>query len=130
MINKVQLLGRVGQDLELRKTDSGKSVCNISVATNRPGDKDGKPDWHRVVCWEKTAELAAEYLKKGDLVHIDGRIQYREWEKDDVKHTSTDIICERMTFVGGGKNSDPPSGSSEAPKKASQKKLAEEDIPF
>ena len=90
-VNKVILVGNLGQDPELRYTPSGAAVTNFSIATNEVWkDKDGnqqdRTEWHRVVLWTRLAEIAGEYLKKGSKVYIEGRLQTRSWEdKEGVK---------------------------------------------
>ncbi len=103
-LNQVTLCGRLGADPELKTTPSGKQVCTFSVATD-DGTKDVKrTSWHRITCWEKTAEVAAKFLTKGREVLITGRIQYSESEKDGVKKYWTDIIAERVVFLSSGKD--------------------------
>lgn len=97
--NRVVLLGRLGQDPELRYTQNQKAVVTLSVATN---DQQGKTSWHRVIVWDKQAENCAKYLAKGREVLIEGRIDYRNWEdKQGQKRTTTEIIAQSVQFVGG-----------------------------
>ena len=93
-INKIHLVGRLGQDPDIRNTASGKKVVNISVATKY---KD-KTSWHRAVCWGPNADFVSEYLHKGDLIYLDGRMDYREWtDQSDVKRTSAEIVVQQIT---------------------------------
>ena len=106
-VNKVILLGNLGNDPEIKYTQGGMSIGTLSVATTfSRKDKDGnfqeKTEWHRVKLFGKTAEVAGEYLKKGRQVYIEGRIEYGSYEKDGVKHYTTDIIGEDMQMLGGG----------------------------
>jgi len=106
-INKVILVGNLGNDPELKYTQGGTPVCTLSLATTRAyKDNSGqlveKTEWHRVKLWGKTAEVAGEYLKKGRQVYIEGRIEYGSYEKDGVKHYTTDIVGEDMQMLGGG----------------------------
>ena len=108
-VNKVIVLGRLGQDPEMRVTQSNQQVCTLSVATSEAWNKDGKKEerteWHRVVLWGKQAELAAKYLKKGRNVYIEGRLQTRSWDDaSGQKRYSTEIIANQMVFVDGGGN--------------------------
>lgn len=119
MINTITLVGRLGRDPELKTTGSGKSVCNFSLATNAMKDQT---DWHNITCWEKTAEIANNYLKKGSLCGIEGRLTYESWEKDGVKHTKAVVIANRLTLIGGKDESSP----QDAPKAA----VVDDDIPF
>ena len=106
-INKAILIGNLGADPELRYTGSGTAVCNFNVATNESyKDRDGnlveKTEWHRVVAWDRLAEICAEYLKKGRQVYIEGSIQTRQWEDQDgnTKYT-TEIKAREMQMLGG-----------------------------
>src|SRR6478672_8474779 len=106
-INKVILVGNLGNDPETKYTQGGMAITTLSVATTSSRkDKEGnfqeKTEWHRVKLFGKTAEVAGEYLKKGRQVYIEGRIEYGSYEKDGVKHYTTDIIGEDMQMLGGG----------------------------
>lgn len=105
-VNKVLLLGNVGQDPEVRTTASGTKVARISLATNRvfndrSGQRQEKTDWHRVVCWDKTAEIVEKYVKKGDRLYVDGRIEYSQ--SDDGQGGTrywTDIVAREIVLLG------------------------------
>ena len=106
-VNKVILLGNLGNDPDVKYTQGGMAIATLSVATtNSRKDKDGnyqeKTEWHRVKLFGKTAEVAGEYLKKGRQVYIEGRIEYGSYEKDGVKQYTTDIIADEMQMLGGG----------------------------
>ena len=107
-INKVILIGTLGRDPEVRYTPSGSAVCNISLATTRnwknkdSGDKVEETEWHRVVFYDRLAEIAGEYLKKGRPVYVEGRLKTRKWQdKDGVEKYTTEIIAEQMQLLGG-----------------------------
>lgn len=106
MINKVILIGNIGRDPELRYAADGGAVCNLSVATSetwkdKQGEKQEKTEWHRVVYFGKTAEIAGEYLKKGSQVYVEGKLQTRKWQdKDGQDRYSTEIVGERMQMLG------------------------------
>jgi len=111
-VNKVMILGRLGKDPEIKQSASGVVIANLSVATNELGPKDQSgqrqdiTEWHRVVLFNKTAELAQQYLKKGSRVYIEGRIQTRKWQGDDGQDRySTEIVGNEMQFVGGKEES-------------------------
>ena len=115
MLNKVTLIGRLGRDVELRQTQSGDSVANLSLATskkwkNKQGESQEKTEWHRVVMFGKLADIANSYLTTGSLVYIEGEIQTRSWEKDGEKKYSTEIVCAgftgNMTMLDGPKKDD------------------------
>ena len=106
-INKVILVGNLGNDPDVKYTQGGMAIATLSVATTSPRkDRDGnfqeKTEWHRVKLFGKTAEVAGEYLKKGRQVYIEGRLEYGSYEKDGVKHYTTDIIGDDMQMLGGG----------------------------
>lgn len=98
-MNSITIIGRLGQDPELKYTAAGKAVCNLSVAVDRR--QKGETDWFRVTAWEKQAELASEFLQKGRQVAIRGRMQSRQYEKDGQKLTAWDLVAEEIQFIGG-----------------------------
>src|SRR5678815_1858301 len=105
-INKVILVGNLGNDPETKYTQGGMAITTLSLATTSVRkDKDGqqieKTEWHRVKLFGKVGEIAGEYLKKGRQVYIEGRIEYGSYEKDGVKHYTTDIIGDEMQMLGG-----------------------------
>lgn len=106
-LNKAQIIGNLGADPEIRSTTSGVRVATLSVATSRSwtdrsGERQERTEWHRVVCWDKLAEICERYLKRGDRVYIEGRIEYRQWEGQDgqTKYT-TEIRAREMIMLGG-----------------------------
>ena len=107
-VNKVTLLGNVGKDPEIRYAPSGSAVCSVSIATTRKwkdksGEKKEETDWHRVVFYERLAEIAGEYLKKGSPVYIEGRLKYGKYtDKDGVERYTTDIVVSEMQLLGNG----------------------------
>ena len=100
MVNKVILVGNLGKDPESMKTKSEKTVCKFSLATTDGFGDNKKTSWHNITCWNKTADFCSQYLKKGDRVYIDGRIDYQEWEKDGVKHYRTEIVAFSVQSLG------------------------------
>ncbi|MEX2582147.1 MAG: single-stranded DNA-binding protein [Gemmatimonadota bacterium] len=106
-VNKAIILGNLGADPEIRSTSGGARVANISVATSRrwndrSGQQQEKTEWHRIVMWEKLADIAEKYLKKGDSVYIEGEIEYRSYEdKDGVTKYSTEIRARELVMLGG-----------------------------
>ena len=106
-VNKVILVGRLGRDPETRFTSGGQAVANFSVATDesykdRNGERQKRTEWHKIVVWGKQAEIAQQYLKKGSLVFIEGRIQSREWQdKEGQKRTSFEIVATNFRMLGG-----------------------------
>jgi single-strand DNA-binding protein len=107
-INKVILIGNLGRDPEVRYTPNGAAVCNVSVATTRnwkdknSGDKVEETEWHRVVFYDRLAEIAGEFLKKGRPVYVEGRLKTRKWaDKDGKDNYTTEIVAEQMQLLGG-----------------------------
>ncbi len=103
-INKVFLIGRLGKDPEVKYSEAGNPLCSMTLATDssykdRDGDVQKNTDWHRIVCFGKTAENCGKYLRKGSQVHVEGAIRYRSWEKDGQKHSITEIIAQNVTFL-------------------------------
>src|ERR1700693_5984175 len=107
-VNKVILIGNLGKDPELKHTGGGTAVATMTVATNeRFKDKNGewqdRTEWHNVVLWQRLAEIAAEYLKKGRSVYVEGRLQTRSWEdKQGQKRYTTEIVASDLVLLGGG----------------------------
>ena len=148
-LNKVQIIGRITQDIELKQTPNGQSVTTLSIATNRnwtdaSGTKQEQVEWHSVVLWGKTAELAGQYLRKWSKVYIEWRLQTRSWDgQDGTKRYKTEIVGEQMIMLDskndGGAHYDAPTSAPQdsnptpASKTKSPKKEEEisiEDIPF
>ena len=106
-VNKVILIGNLGRDPEIRYTQGGSAVCNLSLATtrsynNRNNERVEETEWHRVVVWGKQAEFCNQYLSKGRQVYIEGRLQTRNYEdKDGIKRYSTEVVADTVQFLGG-----------------------------
>jgi single-strand DNA-binding protein len=105
-INKVILVGRLGQDPELRYTQTGQAVCNFSVATpehwtDKNGQKNERVEWHKVVVWGKLSELCSQYLSKGRQAYIEGKLQTSQWEDEKGnKRYTTEILAQNVQFLG------------------------------
>ena len=116
-LNKVQLIGRLGQDPEIKYTDSGKNVANVSLATSetwkdQSGEKQEKTEWHKLVIWDRLATLAENYLKKGSQIYAEGSIQTRDYMKDDEKRYITEVKVYKIEFLSSmdsPSSIDPPS---------------------
>ena len=106
-VNKVILVGRLGRDPETRYTGGGQAVANFSMATDetykdKNGERQKRTEWHKIVVWSKLAEIAQQYLKKGSLLYLEGRIQTREWQdKEGQKRTTTEIVATNFRMLGG-----------------------------
>ena len=108
-LNKVQLIGRLGQDPEIKYTDSGKNVANVSLATSetwkdQSGENQEKTEWHKLVMWDRLATLAENYLKKGSQIYAEGSIQTREYMKDDEKRYITEVKVYKIEFLSSQDN--------------------------
>ncbi|MBN1396539.1 MAG: single-stranded DNA-binding protein [Bacteroidetes bacterium] len=138
-INKVILIGNLGQDPELRYTSSGVAVASFSMATGESWkDQDGnvqeKTQWHKLVAWRKLAEIVGEYLKKGSKVYIEGRIQYRSYDdKNGMKRDVTEIVVDQLLMLdsrgGGGQMNGSPAASAQQPAEESGADKVD-DLPF
>ncbi len=141
-VNKVIIIGNLGRDPEVRYTPNGSAVCNIGVATTRnwkakdSGDKVEETEWHRVVFYDRLAEIAGEYLKKGRSVYVEGRLKTRKWQdKDGAEKYTTEIIAEEMKMLGGregmggGADDGGGGGYSERPQPASRPAAAAKAAP-
>ena len=150
-VNKVILIGNCGRDPEVRYTPSGTAICNVSVATSSrrkdkaSGESIEDTQWHRVTFYDRLAEIAGEYLKKGRPVYVEGRLKTRKWQdKDGKDNYTTEVIADQMQLLGGreGAGTGPSGGGDEAPaprpsanKPAPAKSSAsfddmDDDIPF
>jgi single-strand DNA-binding protein len=150
-VNKVIILGRLGQDPELKYTPSGAAVCNFSLATTESwndkatGQKQERTEWHRIVVWGKLAELCNQYLSKGRQAFVEGKIQTRSWEdKDGNKRYTTEIAANTVQFIGGradagaatgydnsnNYNQAPASNDSPDYNVSTDANFASDDIPF
>jgi len=128
-VNKVILVGNLGQDPEGRFTPQGTAVTNLSVATNeswknQSGELQDRTEWHRVVMYGKMAETANEYMHKGQMVYIEGRLQTNEWEdKNQNKRKTTEIKCDNFTMLGRRSDTNTPSDNQ-------SEKVDDDDLPF
>ena len=140
-INKVILVGNVGKDPETRYMPNGKAVTNFSIATSdgwtdkQTGDKQERTEWHNVVLFEKLAEIASQYLRKGSQVYIEGSLRTRKWQDKEGKDRYTTEIVGREMQMLGGRSGSAGGGSSESSAPASSSPPADDggfddDIPF
>ena len=152
-VNKVILVGNVGNDPEVRYMPNGNAVANISIATSdtwkdkTTGDQQEKTEWHRVVFFNRLAEIVEQYVKKGSKLYVEGRLQTRSWEQDGVKRYSTEIVSNEMQMLdsrgGAGVGQDFGNQPEAAPAQQAQPQAAtqpqsapanfdnfDDDIPF
>ena len=106
-VNKVILVGRLGKDPEVRHLENGATVANFSLATSetykdrQTGERREQTEWHNVVLWRGLAEVAEKYVKKGDMIYVEGKLRTRSWEKDGVTRYTTEVVGDNMTMLGG-----------------------------
>ena len=101
MLNRIEIIGNVGKEPEMRFTPSGKPVTSFSVACNSKFGEKETTEWFNIVAWNKLAETCNQYLQKGQQVFVEGRLQTRTWEDNDgVKHYRTEVIANRVLFLG------------------------------
>jgi single-strand DNA-binding protein len=149
-VNKVILIGNLGRDPETRYSPDGAAITNVSLATtdtwkDKAGEKQEKTEWHRVVFFDRLAEIAGEYLKKGSQVYVEGRLQTRKWtDKEGNEKYTTEIRADRMQMLGsrqgmggGGGGADfedaparPAAAAKPAAKQAPNIADMDDDIPF
>jgi single-strand DNA-binding protein len=149
-VNKVILIGNVGSDPEIRYSEGGDPVANFSLATSetwndKNGEKQEKTEWHKIVIWRKLAEVVKEYVKKGDKLYLEGKLQTRQWDKEGTTMYTTEVQVFQMEMLGskegasgGGSNhakqsQSPPPGQGSTPNNspsASQAGIDEDDLPF
>ena len=139
-MNKVILIGRLGGDPELKYTSNGTAQALINLATSeRWKDSDGnqqeKTEWHRVIAWRRQAEFAGEWLKKGRLVCIEGKLSTRSWEKDGQKRYMTEVVADNITMLGskaegGGGDSKGTPPKQEEPPDNGDIMEDDDDLPF
>ncbi len=138
MVNRVFLIGRLGRDPEVRYTQSRTAVANFSLATSErwvdsEGNRQERTEWHRIVAFNKLGEICGQYLKKGRLVFIEGRLQTREWDdRDGNKRQTTEIIASNMQMLesrSAAENAD-AEGSGPQQRETMEVGITDDDIPF
>jgi single-strand DNA-binding protein len=144
-LNKVMLIGNLGNDPETRYTQGGAAVTSIGIATNetwkdkQTGEKQERTEWHNVTFFGRLAEVAGEYLRKGSKVYVEGRLRTNSWEKDGQKHYKTEIIASEMQMLDskgqgggapGGQQKPPPQRAAEPVSNADSIEDFDDDIPF
>jgi len=148
MVNKVILVGNLGRDPEMRSTQGGQPIASFSVATSRKfkdkeGNRQEQTEWHNVVCFGRQAEVAGQYLTKGKMIYVEGRLQTRSWDDKESgkKQYKTEIVCENFQMLGSRGESGSGGAGSGAGRDAGQNASAgdspdavqgfqDDDIPF
>lgn len=148
-VNKVILIGRLGKDPEVRNLDNGAVVANFSIATSESykdrttGEKKEITEWHNIVLWRGLAEISQKYLKKGDMVYIEGKLRTRSWEKEGVTRYTTEVVADNMTMLspksgggggggygGGGSEYSSPERTAENVRANASADTSTDDLPF
>ena len=146
-VNKVHILGNVGKDPEVRYTPSGAAVCNISVATSRKWtnketkEKQEETEWHRLAFYDRLAEVAGQYVKKGSSIYVEGRLKTRKWQDKEGKDMyTTEVIVGELQLLGDRKQGDAPAAPAARPASTQRPQQREapstgfdnmdDDIPF
>lgn len=141
-INKVILIGNLGADPEVKHLESGNAVANLPIATteyyrDKDGNRQERTEWHRIVLWRRLAEIAEQYLHKGDQIYIEGRLQTRSYEKDGVTKYITEVVGNNMTMLGKKSSSGEQqsaaasSGAQESsPQEGQAEEAGDDDLPF
>lgn len=150
-LNKVMLIGNLGRDPDVRATQNGQKIANMTLATSdsrfnkATGQRDEHTEWHRLVMFGNQAEVAEKYLKKGKTIFVEGRIQTRKWtDKENQERTTVEIVVDQFTMLGSARDGessgnsggyDAPAksfsgGSAPAPKKISEEAPFDDEIPF
>lgn len=140
MLNKVILIGYLGRDPTVRYMPNGDAVCNFSIATSeswkdQSGQRQERTEWHAITLYRKLAEIAGQYLKKGSLVCIEGKIQSRKYtDKQGVERTAYEIVCSEMKMLGGNEKQPAPPANQEPPAPPTARNAApaadDSEIPF
>jgi len=140
-VNKVIIVGNLGRDPEVRYTPEGAAICNVSIATTsqwkdrNSGERREETEWHRVVMYNRLAEIAGEYLRKGRPVYIEGRLKTRKWtDKDNIDRYTTEIVADQMQMLGGREGGSSDGGgygesSSAAPRSSTSRPVARPATP-
>jgi single-strand DNA-binding protein len=135
-LNKVQIIGHLGKDPEMRYTPSGRPVTTFSVAVSRSwnsadGERHAETEWFNVVAWGNLAEICKQYLVKGQQVYIEGRLQTRRWDdKEGQKHTSVEIVANEMMMLGDRRDSTNTNQTQETDAPPADNPVAEDEFPF
>jgi single-strand DNA-binding protein len=134
MLNRAELIGRLGRDPDVRYTQEGKAIVNLALATSdvfrdkTSGEKREETEWHRVVLFGKQAEIARQFLKKGSLAYIDGRLRTRQWKnKEGLEQTTTEIVGNSLSLLERKGSSG--KGSSTAPESIGHQEDGGDDLP-
>ena len=136
-INKVILVGNLGKDPEVQHLEGGITIAKFSLATteaykDKSGNRKEQTEWHNIIVWRGLADTAEKYLKKGMSIYLEGRIRYKSYEKEGVKHFNTEIVCDTFTMLGKKENTAPISTGETESKIATEHApdKTEDGLPF
>ena len=136
-VNKVILVGRLGKDPEVRHLENGATVANFSMATSetykdrQTGERREQTEWHNVVLWRGLADVAEKYVKKGDMIYVEGKLRTRSWEKDGVTRYTTEVVGDNMTMLGSKGDSSSAGAEYQPPSvQDAPTDTATDDLPF
>ena len=136
-VNRVTIIGNLGQDPEVKQMPSGGAVCNITVATSESwndkntGEKQERVEWHRIVFYRKLAEIAGEYLRKGSQIYVEGKLQTRKWQdQSGADRYTTEIVANEMQMLGGKASASQAAKPATQPEAASGANDFDDDLPF
>ena len=136
-VNRVTIIGNLGQDPEVKQMPSGGAVCNITVATSESwndkntGEKQERVEWHRIIFYRKLAEIAGEYLRKGSQIYVEGKLQTRKWQdQSGADRYTTEIVANEMQMLGGKASASQAAKPATQPEAASGANDFDDDLPF
>ena len=135
-LNKVQIIGHLGKEPEMRYTPSGKPVTTFTVAVSRSwnsadGERHNETEWFNIVAWGNLAEICKQYLTKGQQVYVEGRLQTRRWDdKEGTKHTNVEVVANEMMMLGDRKDNNNTQTSSESAAMENSAENNEDEFPF
>lgn len=123
-VNKVILVGNVGRDPDVQTTTTGTKVAHVSLATSRRFPRDGgmeeRTEWHRLTLWDRLAQIAEDYVRKGDRVYVEGRIEYDSFEKNGVTVPTSEVLVRELVMLGGPRAAAAPDDAEEAEAEAEE----------
>jgi single-strand DNA-binding protein len=126
-VNKLILIGRLGQDPELRTTQTGKTVCNFTLATSEKYDGKETTEWHKIIAWGKPGEIIYQHSRKGDQLALSGKVTYRSYDGKNGKVFMTEVILQEFHFIGGKSERSEP---RQEPQQEPDNSINDDDIPF
>jgi single-strand DNA-binding protein len=134
MLNRQDIIGRTGKEVEVVTLQSGKKVAKVSIAVSEKytvnGEKKEETTWFNIEAWDKLAEIFEKFVKKGDLIYVSGKTKVETYEKDGIKRQSTKIIVNQLTMLGGGEKTEKPESKPQQQNNNSVEDDSEQELPF